>query len=271
MQSNARILLERPVERLPLDLSVSKAKTYKSCAAKYKFAYIEKLPKKDRDYHIFGKFLHEVLENFHRARLEGNLELDHILMTQCFKGAMKNWSEKMTADQKKECWEILSNYLKVLKKQKGRVIEVEKPFYIDIDQKILLNGYIDRIQIDEDQVLHVADYKTSKKDSFLKKDLFQLLTYAFVLCLEDPTIEKVRCSYIMLRHNFKYITKNFLRPEIMKIEEKFLEYAQQINQEKLWRPTTSKLCEYCEYLANCGPGKAYVDSTDLTKFGSTEW
>src|SRR4051812_7002227 len=211
----AIIISARPEEPLDLNLSVSKVKTFKDCAAKFRFQYIEKLPRKDWDHHIFGKFLHEILENFHKAIINGNTDPFHILLTECFKMATENWKDKITKDQKKESWDILNVYLKQITDQKAKktlpnVIHVEKEFYVDIDGKILLNGFIDRVQIDPDGVLHEADYKTTKNKRYLK-DYFQLLTYAFVLCLEDPSLQKVRASYTLLRHDFQNITKEYTR------------------------------------------------------------
>ena len=51
-------------------LSVSKAKTFDQCKAKFKYQYIEKLPKKSWDFQIFGQFLHAILENFHELMLK---------------------------------------------------------------------------------------------------------------------------------------------------------------------------------------------------------
>ena len=54
-------------------VSVSKTKTFLDCKAKFKFCYVEKLPRKDWDFHIFGKFCHSVLEEFHKTYMEGCL------------------------------------------------------------------------------------------------------------------------------------------------------------------------------------------------------
>ena len=47
-----------------LRISVSKAKTFDGCKKKFDFCYVQKLPRKDWDFHIFGKFCHSVLETF---------------------------------------------------------------------------------------------------------------------------------------------------------------------------------------------------------------
>jgi small GTP-binding protein len=72
----------------------------------------------------------------------------------------------------KECKETFLVYLKILSEQKKNntlenVIACEKEFNLNIDNKVLLNGMIDRIQIDPDGVLHVGDYKTVKNKKYL--------------------------------------------------------------------------------------------------------
>lgn len=272
MECKSKLLEEKPAEKLDMSLSVSKLKSFKSCKKKFQFDYIQKLPKKDWEHLSFGKFLHLVLEEFHKALLAGNTDPFHILMGRCFKDALPKY--KLTAEQRQECFQILCKYIErmALERKEEReptYIAAERSFYVNIDDKVLLNGFVDRIQIDPDGVLHISDYKSSKSKEFLKKDLFQLQTYAFVYFLENPDLQLIRCSYIMLRFDFEYITKEYTRDKIMKIEEKFLECAENIKKEKLFRPTTTKLCGYCDHLDLCAEGKAFINKDK--KFGETDW
>ncbi len=257
-------------------LSVSKAKTFEDCKAKFRYGYIQKLPRKTWDFHVFGKFAHEALERFHQRIIEGSKEPYHYLMTLSFKETSDTWKDKISFEHRKDIWNILNGYLKQLSEQENDgtladVIEVEKQFYIDIDGKVLLNGFIDRIQMDSDGVMHVTDYKTSKSKRYLAKDFLQLKTYAYVMCASDPSIKKIRTSYMMLRHNCDLIVKEFKRKDIMKIEDTFIKYAESINKEKLWRPTTSPLCSYCDFLTYCDEGLESVRKTKQIKFGVSEW
>jgi CRISPR/Cas system-associated exonuclease Cas4 (RecB family) len=269
-----------------LTLSVSKAKTFKQCKAKYHFSFIQKLPKKEMDFHLFGKFLHEVLERFEKEIINGSNLNDNIILKNVYKQTLDVWvvkrkSDKSTKDklqltdkQLKECFDILCNYLyyrSELKKE-GKLptpICAEKPFYINVKDKVLINGYIDLVKLDVDGVLHVADYKTSASSEYLEKDFFQLKTYAYVMCLEDPNLEMVRCSYIMLRDNFRPVIVEYKREELIEVENKFIEYADSINKEKLFRPNTSILCGYCDFLDKCEAGRKKVD--DIKKFGEIQW
>lgn len=243
-----------------LRLSVSKTKTFLDCKAKFKFCYVEKLPRKDWDFHVFGKFCHLVLEEFHQAYIEGCLLPYNITMTDAFKKAWAEYKDKMTPEMKKDCWSIIDQYLRLITKDKknnlpANVIAVEKKFELPVGENVILNGMIDRVQLDADNVIHVCDYKTVKNKKYIKNDFFQLLTYAYVIVSEDPSIERVRASYILLRHDFEYVTTEFTIPEIMKIKDKYLDYARQMNVETDFKPNPTVLCNFCDYLNLCPEGK----------------
>lgn len=272
----SKLLAERPEQKADLNLSVSKAKTFKDCKAKFFFCYVEKLPRKDWEFHVFGKFLHEILERYYKYVMEGCQDKPNVILTQSWKDSFANWKDKLNREQIAEAKTICMQFLQKLAAEKDNaptVLAVERPFYIDIDGKILLNGFIDRVQLDADGVLHVTDYKTTKNKKYLKNDFFQLLTYAFVMCLEDPNIQTVRASYILLRHDFDILVKDFSRNEIMAVEKTFLDYADKINAEKLYRPSPSKLCDFCDYLEHCDAGQRVTGKTIITEnsFGEDAW
>lgn len=244
-----------------LKLSVSKTKTYIDCKKKYNFVYVQKLPRKEYHYHTFGKFVHKVLEDFHMAYIKGSAEPFNKEMTLAFKNALTEYKDKITPEVKLEIKEMLAKYLDIMNEGKKNnvlpeVLACEKEFKVIIKEKTLLNGFIDRVQLDTDGILHVCDYKTTKNKKYLKNDTFQLLTYAYVLLSEDPTLEKVRGSYILLRHDYEYVTFEFNRDEILKVEDKYLEYTDKITEETEYKPNPTVLCNYCEYLPLCDEAKA---------------
>lgn len=254
-----------------LKLSVSKTKTFSHCQAQYKFNYIEKLPKKSWQFHELGKFVHEVLENFHQAYLDGSIEPFNKIMSQVFKASLVNYP-KLDDAGKKESYEIIDAYLQMITKDKtlvSKVIAVEKHFTLDISDDVKLTGMIDRVQVDEDGIIHVGDYKTIKHKKYLKNDWFQLITYAYALLMEDPTIEKVRGSYILLRHNFEHFTEEFNREQILEVKKSYEDYAKQIREEKLWRPIPSRLCSWCDYIDSCPEGSNAVKPK--VSYGKSSW
>jgi len=258
-------------------LSVSKAKLFDECKARYRFSYIEKLPKKEWDFHFFGKLLHDTLETLHKGLVIDPDQNISTLMTDCFKLSLEKFGPKLTRENKIEAQNILKNYLEMLVSKQSikklpQIIALEKEFLVDIGHSVLLNGFIDRVEKDYDGIVHVSDYKTTKDKRYLK-DFFQLLTYAFVMMLEDTSIQRVRASYILLRHNFKFMTKEYNRADVFEIQQKYLIYAEKIAEEKLWAPSPSRLCKYCDYVDNCKDGREYLRRIGLSKdeYGFTDW
>lgn len=252
-----------------LRLSVSKSKCFNQCKKQFQFNYLLKFPKKERDYHISGKFCHSTLEWFHNQYIAGSSLPYNTTMADAFKFAWSEYKEKMTPEMKKECWEIINNYLRSITGKKMTALSMEKRFELNIGENVILNGAIDFIKIDDDNVLHVSDYKTTKNKKYLVGDWFQLLTYCYVLYMEDPTITKIRASYILLRHNSEYITKEFVLDDFLVMKEKYIKYAELIRNEKEYAPTTSQLCNYCDYQEHCPKGLSM--SREKTVYGEVAW
>lgn len=257
-----------------IKLSVSKTSTFKGCKAKYKFSYIEKLPRKEWEFHTFGRFLHRILELFHLAYLEG-AELSHEeVMGNAFNATMEEaeFKTKITQAVKDEAFSICETYLSIIKANPDvlkQIIGVESKFDFNLNDELILNGMIDRVQLDPDGVYHVLDYKTSKSTTYLKKDLLQLLTYAYVIYQQHPEIEKVRVSYIMLRMNCEFITKEFSLKEILTIKDVYEKFAKDIQSEEEYPANPTNLCPYCDYIELCPAGKAQVEQKYTT--GATNW
>ncbi len=172
----------------------------------------------------------------------------------------------------KEAFEILTAYLKKISINKDeikKVLAVEKSFDLEINPCLILNGMIDRIQLDDDGVIHICDYKTTKNKAYLKDDSLQLLTYAYVILQENPEITKVRGSYILLRHNFEYMTKEFSLEEIKNVKNMYEGYANSIHSEKEFEANPTKLCNWCDHLAICKSGSEFVGKS--FKHGITKW
>ncbi len=273
----ASVLSSKNESKSNLTLSVSKVKTFEQCRSKYKFCYIDKLPRKEWDFHVFGSFLHEVLEDFHKSFMENPDQDFGSVMTKIFKCIAEKWKGKINKDQKEKSAAIIKKYVDDLYKDGiPNVLGVEKSFYVDLNNKVLLNGYIDRVDCDQDGIIHVSDYKTTKDKKYLN-DFFQLITYAYVLMMEDKNLEKVRASFVLLRHDMEKITKEYNRKQITKVAEKFLKFAEEIEEEKLWRPNPHFLCKYCDYLENCEDGKRFcvqkgiIEGPSDDSYGLVSW
>jgi hypothetical protein len=83
------------------------------------------------------------------------------------------------------------------------------------------------------------------------------------------SIEKVRTSYILLRHDFEYITTEFSVPEILAIQDQYIKYAEQMLTEKEFPPNPTALCNFCDYLNNCPEGKTKAFNQNV--YGEVNW
>lgn len=260
-------------------LSVSKVKSFTGCKKQYEFNYIQKLPSIEYPHHTFGKLAHKVLEDFHNYYINNpdSKEPNSIVMSMAFKAACMEYKEKMTPDMNTECKEMMIKYLKILSLDKqnklsSNVLKCEDPFNLIIEDDevaVKMNGFIDRIQLDQDGILHVADYKTVKNKKYLKDDFFQLLTYAYIMLHQNPEIETVRASYVLLRHEFEYITKDFNKEEILTIRDQYLDYGKKMLKETEFKANPTALCNYCSYLDRCEEGKAKANPMKI--YGEIKW
>jgi putative RecB family exonuclease len=258
------------------NLSVSKKKLFYDCAAKYKFCYIDKIPKKEQPFFNFGKFLHAVFENFHKILIDNPDLINNWneTLNQAWKDAIIKYKSKLDSEQIENAKQITREYKQfLLKNGVSNILAVEKPFYLTLNNQVLLYGYIDRIQIDPDGILHVVDYKTSKEHKNYEKtrkpkyltDTFQLQTYCLALMLEDSSIQKMRGSFALLKYNWDFLTTEFAREQIMTIADDFFKCYTDIKEEKLWRENPTFLCNYCDYLNRCKKGMSFLKSRKLLK------
>ena len=227
---------------------------------------------KDFSFFALGHLLHKTLEDFHQALLDGSIIPQHILMAKFYRSALKEFGPKLPKEDIDLAYQIVDEYLKYLSEEINppTILVVEKRFNQSIKDTVSLVGMIDRVQKDPDGVLHLLDYKTSKNMTYYENDWFQLQTYAYVMLKEDPTIKKIRCSYMFLRHNFTLITKEFGPDEIMEVEKQYIDYAEKIQATKEWKANPSFLCNYCGFLDQCDEGKTKI-MPKITKNGEMNW
>ena len=264
-----KIIDENP-KALPI-FSYSKISSYKSCPKAYKFIYIDKLPRLDKPYFVFGSFAHSILEKFHKEFIDGSKDPIEIVMKKSFISALKEFKLKLTKEQIDEVFAIMQTYLDKLSQQDKfpNVLSVEKKIWIELDNEIIFNGFIDRIQMDRDNVLHITDYKTTKNEKYLT-DRTQLLLYAYIMYLENKDLDKIRTSYMMLKHGMKLLEKDHNIDELIIAKNKLLEQCIIAKNDKLYRAKPSNFsCNFCDFLDRCDEGKALIYKK--AKFGQIDW
>lgn len=256
-----------------LRLSVSAIKTYESCARKYYYQYIEKLPRRTDWEHLkVGNFIHEVLESFHEKLKINNMDEStwNPLIGELCKE--KNKKFQLNIEQAGAAREMLKQYLTGLREDGlPAVVATEKKFSIAMDGDILMVGVIDRIDSTGPDQFHLVDYKTGKSKYL---DEVQLLVYALSLYREFPHLQTFKASYLCLSENCKMISYNFSQTDLLRVEQKIKKVADEIRTDQTWEPSPSPLCAYCDFTNVCTavPDK-FRPKDDLIKIGNArrEW
>jgi RecB family exonuclease len=84
---------------------------------------------------------------------------------------------------------------------------VEKDFCFNITENIVIRGFIDRLDFDDD-AYHIVDYKTTKDKKWMEP--FQLSVYGLWL-KEEYGVDDFKGSYVMLRDKSSYLSYNLTK------------------------------------------------------------
>ena len=241
-------------EKNTIVLSASKIKTYKQCPRKYYYHYIEKLPRKDWPHFDLGTLVHGALENFHQDFKKDDVSINlKKLMKTAFKTQRDNMEEeKPLADSTLlEARDLLLSYLHSMETNGigSEIISLEQEFEISLTDDIAVRGFIDRVDLDEDGVYHIKDYKTNKNAKYMEP--LQLKIYGIYLLDKYPDIDKFRGSYVMMRFDGSYISYDFNLADVEKCKKQLIEYANRIREEAKWTPKPSRLCDWCDFKNPC--------------------
>lgn len=236
---------------LLVKLSASAVKSYKQCPRKYYFNYIERAPKKQWAHFDLGNLCHNTLELFHETYIKEGTKKKTLakIMEVSFKEARKKFP-KMNDDALTEAKDMLTDYLKAIKKSKMPDVKgVETSFSFNITDDVLIRGFLDRVDLMKDGRLHILDYKTTKNAQYL--DEFQLLVYGLWLRREYPDIKEFKGSYVLLRHGSKLKSYDFNMEDVDRTEKQLIAYAETIRNEDTWMPVPHRLCDWCDFKGIC--------------------
>jgi DNA helicase-2/ATP-dependent DNA helicase PcrA len=232
-----------------IKISASSVKTFQQCPRKYKYNYLDHLPKKTFDHLILGNLCHKVLEIFHRQYIQEPIPKTKYgkLMGSAFEEARKEFDTTKKIED--EAFVLLKDYLATLSKSPiPKVKDVEVPFEFNLDDTVIIRGFIDRIDLIGER-FRIVDYKTTKNVKYLEP--FQLNLYGLWLHKEYPNLKDFDASYVLLRHKSKTKDYTFNLKDLDRIHKELLAYANKIKNEVAWNTNPSPLCRFCDFYEVC--------------------
>ena len=184
-------------ERVLGSLSPSRAGDFRTCPLLYRLRTIDRLPEEPSPSAVRGTVVHKVLEDLFdlpaaertpdRAEDMVQAAWDFVLdaepdLAAMFVGEGAPEGPEIAA-WLASCRESLRSYFDL--EDPRRLEPAEREVYVEalLDSKLLLRGFVDRIDVAPDGALRVVDYKTGRSPGvgFEGKALFQLRFYALVI------------------------------------------------------------------------------------------
>lgn len=266
----------RPVTETDKELPVfsySKLEVFKNCPLQYRYKYIEKKYSQDTSIALeLGSLCHYVLEQKGRM-VAAKQNIDYEKLNSILLDGVSETDEKTKEDLLGVCqlkrkyfevWHEADNtsgasyddkiklFDQVLHKEmedtEWEPTYFERPFEFVWDNKVILKGFIDRIDV-KDGEYRTVDYKTSKKvyeQSKLATSL-QFGIYALAILNEFgvlPTESKYR--FILIDDEQYALTKGWEK-RLIKALDKVFGDIEASGKKEIFVPKPSPLCHWCNF------------------------
>ena len=266
----------RPVtdddKNLPV-FSYSKMEVFKNCPLQYRYKYIEKKYSQDTSIALeLGSLCHYVLEQKGKMIVSGETvdyeKLNGILMNGVTETDEKTKEELLGVNQLKrkyfEVWHEADNASGASYDEKIKLFDkvlhdemeetdwkptyFEKPFEFVWDNKVILKGFIDRIDTKDGQY-RTVDYKTSKKvyeQSKLATSL-QFGVYALAILNEFGVLPiESEYRFILIDDKQYALTKGW-ENRLIKAMDKVFGDIEASEKKSVFVPKPSPLCHWCNF------------------------
>ncbi len=246
--------------------SHSRLSTFEQCNLKFKFKYVDKVETEAEEgvEAFLGKKVHESLEKLYSDLKFEKLSTLKELLAFFKEEWKKNWNENIIIVREHITEEnyfnmgerfIIDYYNRYKPFDQSRVIGTELAVKIKLDgegKDYKLIGYIDRLDFREGGVYEIHDYKTNANlpvQQYLDEDR-QLALYAMAVKQMYPDAKKVKLVWHFLAFD-KEMSSERTEEELEALKWETVQLIEQIESEKEYKPTVSKLCDWCQFRPIC--------------------
>ncbi|MBU2110168.1 MAG: PD-(D/E)XK nuclease family protein, partial [Actinobacteria bacterium] len=246
-------------------LSPSRAGDFMTCPLLYRFRTIDRLPEPASPDAVRGTLVHKVLEDLFElpalertpVRAEQMLEPSWHRLLEDEPGLAAIFEGDDSVDRDRwwdTCRTVLERYFTL--EDPTRLEPAERELYVEwlLDSKLLLRGFVDRVDVAPDGAIRVVDYKTGRAPGpgFEGRALFQMKFYALVLWrLRGVVPAMLQLVYLGNGELVRYVPDEH---DLLATERKVQavwEAIRRATDEQDWRPSKGPLCSWCAHKALC--------------------
>ena len=246
-------------------LSPSRAGDFMSCPLLYRFRSVDRLPEPFSLDAVRGTVVHRVLEElFDLPAADRTPERAETLVGPAWE-ALRELEPTMVDSFAVEGAPDVDTWLATCRASVRRYFDLEDPrrlepaereLYVEtlLESKLLLRGFVDRVDVAPDGAIRIVDYKTGRSPAvgFEGKALFQLKFYALAIWRERGVVPAMlQLVYLGDGEVIRYAPD---ADDLLATERKVEAVWQAIrlaHETGDWQPSPSKLCGWCAHQARC--------------------
>lgn len=263
--------IARDVE-VPRSLSPSGASTFRQCARRWKFRYIDKLPDPPGAPALRGTFVHHVLEELLAvAPAHRTLERARAICRDLWPALASNAdfeALELSADDERafrwNAWRDIEGFFELVDPAGVDVVDRERDLVATLDG-VPFRGIVDLVDRAPDG-LRITDYKTGRPPGarYLDSRLTQVWLYAAAAAALGDDVSEVRLLYLGETGNGRDTREPI---EIARAFDSDAVHAAVDEHRITWdriadaagsgqfEPTTGPLCSWCPYRDDCPEGQ----------------
>lgn len=249
-------------------LSPSRAGDFMTCPLLYRYRTIDRFPEEPSADAIRGTLVHKVLEDlFDLPAAERTTANAQRMVNPAWESLVAEapdaaalFEEPEGADQEDfatwlaSCRTALDRYFEL--EDPTRLEPAERELYVEtlLDSKLLLRGFIDRLEVAPNGAIRLVDYKSGRApgEMFEAKALFQMKFYALVVWRTRGVIPAM--LQLIYLGNGEILRYSPDAADLRATERKVEAVWQAIRRAEItgdWRPRKSKLCGWCSFQDKC--------------------
>lgn len=246
-------------------LSPSRAGDFLTCPLLYRFRSVDRLPEPFSPDAVRGTVIHKVLEDLFDlpaadrtpARADEMLEPawealveQEPTLHEMFEGAegpeVTSWLAA--------CRKVLARYFTL--EDPRRLEPAERELYVEtlLESKLLLRGFVDRLDVAADGSIRVVDYKSgsSPSEMFEGRALFQMKFYALVIWRTRGVVPAMlQLVYLGNGEILRYVPDEADLLATQRKVEAVWQAIRRAEESGDWRPSPGRLCSWCAHQAIC--------------------